>query len=62
MTDGGLDYTFECIGHAETMVGRFLCPICCSLKYNLRSGVLFFPRLHRTVSCKFCVIPLHMYA
>ena len=20
MTDGGLDYTFECIGHAETMV------------------------------------------
>ena len=24
MTDGGLDYTFECIGNVNTMVGFFL--------------------------------------
>ena len=26
MTDGGLDYTFECIGNIHTMVGEVLTP------------------------------------
>ena len=25
MTDGGCDYTFECIGNVKTMVGYFFC-------------------------------------